>query len=118
MSRVCIPIPTSTYISSGSGTGTGGGGGGGSVAPTVPTVNILRTESGITSLTGGTSSALNGIATNNSSAYPVNICVFLPSLNPPTLYQLKAGTDAENIPFVVRPTDYGASNQKVWIQRL
>jgi len=115
MSRVCIPIPTSTYISSGSGVGTGGGG---AVSPTVPTVNILRTESGITTLTGGGATALNGIATNDSSSYPVNVCVFLPSINPPSLYQLKSGTDAENIPFVVRPTDYGASNQKVWIQRL
>jgi hypothetical protein len=87
-------------------------------SPTVPTVNILRTESGIVSLTGGGSTALNGIPTNNSSAYPVNVCVFLPSINPPTLYQLKAGSDTENIPFVVRPTDYGDSNQKVWIQRL
>jgi hypothetical protein len=117
MSRVCIPIPASTYISSGSGVGTGGGGGL-PPSPTVPTVNILRTESGITTLTGGGATALNGIATNNSSAYPVNICVFLPSLNPPTLYQLKAGNDADNPPFFVRPTDYSSSNQKVWIQRL
>jgi hypothetical protein len=117
MSRVCIPIPASTYISSGSGIGTGGGG---VPSPTVPTVNILRTESGITSLIGGGATALNGIATNNSSAYPVNICVFLPSLNPPAMYQLKSGTNEEDPPTysIVRPTDYSASNQKVWIQRL
>lgn len=30
-------------------------------------------------------------------------------------YQLTAGTDAENSPFVVRPDDYnGSTNQKVW----
>lgn len=114
MSRICIPVPASTYIT-GVPTGSGGSGVGGGV----PTVNVLRTEPNITALTGGTSSALNGIVTNNSDSYPTNVCVFLPSLTPaPALYQLKAGTDADNPPFVVRPADYSSSNQKVWIQRL
>ena len=116
MSRICIPVPASTYIT---GVVNGGSGGSGAVAGGVPTVNVLRTEPSVTTLTGGTSSALNGIVTNNSDSYPTNVCVFLPALAPaPSLYQLKAGTDAENLPFVVRPTDYGASNQKVWVQRL
>ena len=116
MSRICIPVPASTYIT---GVVGGGSGGSGAVAGGVPTVNVLRTEPSVTTLTGGTSSALNGIVTNNSDSYPTNVCVFLPALTPaPALYQLKAGTDAENLPFTVRPTDYSASNQKVWVQRL
>ena len=113
MSRICIPVPASTYISSGSSGGAGG------VGESVPTVNVLRTEPNVTTLIGGTSNSLNGIITNNSDSYPTGVCVFLPALTPaPALYQLKAGTDAENLPFVVRPTDYSASNQKVWFQRL
>jgi hypothetical protein len=116
MSRICIPVPASTYIT---GVPTAGSGGSGAVAGGVPTVNVLRTEPNITTLTGGTSTALNGIVTNSSDAYPTNVCVFLPSLAPaPALYQLKAGNDPENIPFVVWPVDRSVSNAKVWIQRL
>jgi hypothetical protein len=40
-------------------------------------------------------------------------------LTVPATYQLVSGTDAENLPFVVRPSDYNSgSNAKVWKQRM
>ena len=97
MSRICIPIPASTFISSGSVDGAGGSGIGGSV----PTVNVLRTEPNVTTLIGGTSNALNGIATNNSDSYPTGVCVF-PLLR------------AYMFPQVVPTTRQGLSVQQRW----
>jgi hypothetical protein len=53
-----------------------------------------------------------------TGVYPVGICIFLPSLAVPATYQLVSGTDAENPPFVVRPSDYSGGNTKVWKQRM
>jgi hypothetical protein len=40
-------------------------------------------------------------------------------LTVPATYQLVSGTDDENLPFVVRPSDYNSgSNAKVWKQRM
>lgn len=105
MSRICIPTPASTVI------------GVGSTPPSTPNSNVFRVDSTITALTG-TSASLASLVTA-SDVYPVGICVFLPSLATPSTYQLVAGTDAENVPFVIRPNDYNPStNAKVWKQRM
>lgn len=104
MSRICIPVPSSTVI-------------GVSSAPlTTPSENVFRVDPTITALTGVDSLAA---LPTDAEIYPIGICVFLPNLSVPATYQLVSGTDAENLPFVVRPSDYnGTSNQKVWKQRM
>lgn len=104
MSRICIPTPASTVI----GVGTT------SVAP--PSSNVFRVEPSITSLTGA-SNSLAALATT-SDVYPFGMCVFLPNLTTPATYQLVSGTDAEDLPFIVRPNDYSGGNEKVWKQRM
>lgn len=55
---------------------------------------------------------LDAIAT---VALTVGLIVFFAKGQGLLFYQLTAGTDAENSPFVVRPDDYnGTTNQKVW----
>ncbi len=106
MSRICIPIPSSTVI------------GVSSTPITTPSSNVFRVEPTITALTGGTSVCLDAIATASGTTYPTSICVFLPAISPPAIYQLVAGTNAANSPFVIRPQDYATTtNEKVWIQR-
>lgn len=104
MSRICIPTPASTVI------------GVGTTPISTPNANVLRVEASITALTGA-SNSLAALATT-TDVYPVNICVFLPNLTTPATYQLVSGTDAENLPFIVRPNDYSGGNQKVWKQRM
>lgn len=71
----------------------------------------------ITSLTGGGSTALDGITTTDK---PAGYTVLLSYSRIPQTWQLYAGTDAENVsatPAIVRPDDYnGSSNAKVWVQ--
>jgi hypothetical protein len=63
------------------------------------------------------SNSLQALVTE-TDIYPIGICVFLPSLTTPATYQLVSGTDAENLPVVVRPNDYSGGNEKVWKQRM
>jgi hypothetical protein len=102
MSKICIPIPSSSVI------------GVSSTPITTPSVNILRVEPSITTLTGG-SGSLAGLSTINGT-YVVGIVVFLVISGAPAIYQLTEGTDAENDPFVIRPNDYGVQtgNKRVW----
>lgn len=101
MSRICIPVPSSTVI------------GVSSSPPTSPNSNVFRVDSTITTLAG-----LKALATANST-YPIGICIFLPNLTTPATYQLVSGTDVENSPFIVWPNDYNPStNAKVWKQRM
>jgi hypothetical protein len=104
MSRICIPTPASTVI------------GVGTTPPTTPNSNVFRVDPSITGITGS-SNSLSALPTA-SNIYPLGICIFLPSLSTPSTYQLVAGSDDENIPFVVRPNDYSSGNQKVWKQRM
>lgn len=104
MSRICIPTPASTVI------------GVGTTPPTTPNSNVFRVDPTITALTGA-SNSLSALPTA-SDVYPIGICIFLPNLTTPSTYQLVSGTDAENLPFVVRPNDYSGGNQKVWKQRM
>jgi hypothetical protein len=66
----------------------------------------------ITALTGGGSTALDGLATTALSAtYLVNLLISDAQVG----YVLRAGTDAESSPNIIRPDDYNAStNAKVW----
>jgi len=100
MSRICIPTPASTVI------------GVGTTPATTPNSNVFRVDASITTLDG-----LRALVTV-TDVYPIGICIFLPSLAVPATYQLVSGTDAENSPFVVRPSDYSGGNTKVWKQRM
>lgn len=102
MSKICIPIPSSSVI-------------GVSTTPiTSPSVNILRVEPSITTLTGdgGSLAGLNTVSGN----YAVGIVIFLVIGGIPAIYQLTEGTDAENDPFIIRPNDYGSQTgtKRVW----
>jgi hypothetical protein len=70
----------------------------------------------ITALTGGASTALDGIATASLAApYLVDIIISGGRKS----YILQTGTDAEAAPGIIRPDDYHAStNAKVWKQVL
>jgi len=102
MSKICIPIPSSSVI------------GVSSTPIATPSVNILRVEPSITTLTGGAGSLAN-LATVSGN-YAVGIVVFLVISGAPAIYQLTEGTDAENDPWIIRPNDYGSQTgtQRVW----
>lgn len=106
MSRICIPTPASTVI----GVGTN---------PALnPNTNVFRVDPTITALTGTGANCLAALVTA-TDIYPLNLCVFFPSLTTPATYQLVSGTDAQNDPFVIRPNDFNpATNAKVWKQRM
>jgi hypothetical protein len=103
MSKICIPIPSSSVI-------------GVSSSPiTTPSINILRVEPSITGLTGGTATDLDSLNTV-SGTYAVGIVVFVVIGGVPAIYQLTNGTDAENDPFIIRPNDYDSQTgtNRVW----
>lgn len=102
MSKICIPIPSSSVI-------------GVSTTPIqTPSINILRVEPSVTTLTGasGSLAALNTV----SGSYAVGIVIFLVISGIPAIYQLTESEDAENDPFVIRPNDYSSQtgNKRVW----
>jgi hypothetical protein len=102
MSKICIPIPSSSVI-------------GVSSSPiTTPSVNILRVEPSITTLTGGSGSLAN--LNTVSGTYAVGIVLFLVIGGIPAIYQLTTGTDAQNDPFIIRPNDYNSQTgtNRVW----
>lgn len=106
MSKICIPIPSSSVI------------GVSSTPLQTPSVNILRVEPAITGLIGGGSSNLDGIVTATGN-YAVGICIFLVISGVPAIYQLIEGSNAESSPSVIRPNDFDElTNAKVWIQRM
>jgi len=103
MSKICIPIPSSSVI-------------GVSTTPIqTPSVNILRVEPSLTGLTGGGSTNLDGLNTV-SGTYAVGIVVFLVISGAPAIYQLTEGTEEENDPWIIRPNDYDSQtgNKRVW----
>jgi hypothetical protein len=103
MSRICIPIPSSSVI------------GVSSTPIATPSVNILRVEPSITGLDGGGTTNLDSLSTV-SGTYAVGIVIFLVISGLPAIYQLIEGTDAESLPFVVRPNDYDSQTgtKRVW----
>jgi len=106
MSKICIPIPSSTVI------------GVSSTPASTPNINVFRVEPSITGLAGGTATDLDGIATA-SGAYPVGICIFIVISGIPHIYQLVSGTATESSPSIILPDDYNpSSNAKYWIQRM
>lgn len=67
---------------------------------------------GVTGYTGGGATKIDGIATV-SQAVPLTAFATITSLI--HFYQLRAGTDAEASPTIIRPDDYnGVTNAKVW----
>lgn len=103
MSKICIPIPSSSVI------------GVSSTPIQTPSVNILRVEPSITGLDGGGASNLDGLNTV-SGTYAVGIVIFLTLSGIPAIYQLTAGTEEQNLPFIVRPNDYDSQTgtKRVW----
>lgn len=71
-------------------------------------------ERNIVGLTGGGATKLDGIATVGMALSPVPFVMF--SLGGQMqAYILRAGTDAEASPSIIRPDDYaGGTNEKVW----
>lgn len=106
MSKICIPIPSSSVI-------------GVTTTPAnTPNVNILRVEPSITGLVGSGSTNLDGITTLTGN-YVVGICIFLVINGIPSIYQLVGGTATETPPSIILPDDYnGVTNAKYWIQRM
>jgi hypothetical protein len=106
MSKICIPIPSSSVIG---------------VATTpiqTPSVNIMRVEPSITGLLGGGATNLDGLVTATGN-YTVGICIFLVIGGVPAIYQLISGSNAESSPSIIRPNDFDEmTNAKVWIQRM
>lgn len=75
---------------------------------------IIHHLKAITSLTGGTSSDLDSVATVDIT--PKRAVFIYDGDNARyAVYVLEAGTDAESAPLVIRPDDYnGSTNAKVW----
>ena len=106
MSKICIPIPSSSVV------------GVSSTPNNAPSINILRVEPSITGLTGGGDNNLDGIVTASGS-YAVGICIFLVIGGIPSIYQLVNGAATSSPPSVILPNDYNAiTNTKHWIQRM
>lgn len=103
MSKICIPIPSSSVI------------GVSSTPITTPSINILRVEPSITGLIGGAATDLDGLNTV-SGTYAVGIVVFLVIGGVPAIYQLTNGTETTNDPFVIRPNDFASQTgtKRVW----
>lgn len=116
--------------------GFSGGGGSGAAATAVVSggqvisVTVTAVGSGYTSVptinfTGGGGSGatatavllaltLDAVPTLTLAVTPIPF-VFIVLSGRITAYQLRAGTDAESSPFIIRPDDYSAStNEKVW----
>jgi len=93
--------------------------------PTQPPIEslspyYLRVEPNITGITGGGVENLDGIPTGGGvGTYPLGVLVYIVIAGLPAMYQLVAGTEEENPPFVVRPDDFDLLlNPKVWIKRI
>jgi hypothetical protein len=72
---------------------------------------------GITALTGGGPTALDGIPTTNLTT-PRALFLIRPN-EPLACYQLEAGTAAESVPNIIRPDDFHAvTNAKIWVRKL
>jgi hypothetical protein len=68
----------------------------------------------ITGLTGGGLANLDGIPTVGFTTTPNTLAMFVFS-DMVVAYRLRAGTDAESSPAIIRPDDYaGGANEKVW----
>jgi hypothetical protein len=74
----------------------------------------------ITGLTGGGSTELDGIDDLNSPGrLPTGYTILLSYNRLPQMFQIYDGTDATDIsavPVVVRVKNYGADDQRVWVQ--
>lgn len=75
---------------------------------------IIHHLKAITSLTGGTSSDLDSVATVDITPKRA-VFIYDGDNTRYSVYVLEAGTDAESAPLVIRPDDYdGSTNAKVW----
>lgn len=77
-------------------------------------MGMMEYNSAITGLTGGGSTNLDGLDTDDDQR-PVGSLAMIVVSNELKVYQLQAGTDAESSPTIIRPDDYAAStNEKIW----
>lgn len=66
----------------------------------------------LTALTGGTTTALDGVATTSLAVGQIAQFIYSGKLH---TFRLRAGTEAESYPWIVRPDDYATTtNEKVW----
>lgn len=78
---------------------------------------FVQNKSGLTGLTGGTGTDLDGIATANGAVSAGEIVAVTLS-DAVSFYQLQSGTDSEDSPTVIRPDDYASSTNEVIWKRL
>jgi hypothetical protein len=92
-------------------------GSGGTVTPSVFRLDAVVNGNGlgVTGLTGGGATKLDGLPTSDGT-YQAGAMIEVVEAGPLVLtYRLRAGTDAQNVPWIVRPADYnGVTNQLVW----
>jgi len=75
-------------------------------------VTPVQTRYGVTALTGGGATGLDGIATVDMA---VGTMIAVVISNSTHIYRLISATTAENSPYFIRPDDYaGTTNEKVW----
>lgn len=90
---------------------------GGTDAVTPLAIGAVPVSLTVTGYTGGGATNLDGVATV-ALAVP-EVFSFLHATLGYQLYRLRAGTDAQNVPGIIRPLDYNAStNAKVWEKEL
>lgn len=89
---------------------------GASVSSQPPTPGVagqtMRTLPTVTGYTGGGSANLDGVPTSGLSV-PA-LYMFVSATDGGCIYRLRSGTDAANVPQIIRPLDYSATNEKVW----
>ena len=90
-------------------------GSGGTVTAAFFRLAAVVNGNALTGLVGGGATKLDGLATADGT-YQVGAVVAVILSGPKILFfRLRAGTDAQNSPWIVRPVDYnGTTNQLVW----
>jgi hypothetical protein len=92
-------------------------GSGGTVTPAVFRLDSVQNGNGLglVGLTGGGATKLDGLVTVDGT-YQARAMIEVVETGPLVLtYRLRAGTDAQNVPWIVRPADYnGSTNAFVW----
>ncbi len=83
--------------------------------PSYPPSGQVLVISPIDELTGGGDTALDNVRTAEGlMSAGKQYEVLLAACGATARYRLRAGTDAESLPWIVRPNDYGVANQVVW----
>ena len=77
------------------------------------TLNQIIVLKDVTGYTGGGATNLDGIVTASVIG---TVVIYVRINDNGAIYQLVSSTEATALPGIVRPLDYSASNQRVWLQ--